>query len=62
MILEPRRSVGSFGLGYTVQRWPRATHHVVRIGTRELRVIVEVGETAGIRAIVALLIAGFFLT
>lgn len=62
MILEPRRTAGATGLGYTVKRWPRATHYVVRLGAREVRVIIGDGETANVGAVVALLVAGLFLS
>lgn len=59
MILEVRNRPA--GLGYQRQRWPKATHHIVRLGNREVRVIVTLDETANPAGLIALIIAGIFL-
>lgn len=59
MILEISRR--KFGIGFSMQDWPKARHYIVRLGVREARVIVC--EDQGPRAIgiAALLFAGIFL-
>jgi hypothetical protein len=47
-------------LGYQRQRWPKTRHHVLRIGTREVRAIVWDGESVRPLGIVALVLASFF--
>jgi hypothetical protein len=59
MILEVRPR--EFGLGYQRQRWPRARHHILRIGTREVRVIVTEDATPTVAGIIGLMIAGLFM-
>lgn len=59
MILECRSK--PWGIGYARQAWPKANHHVVRVGTREVRVIVEQGESPTIAGVVGLLVAGLLL-
>ena len=56
MILESRPVL--FGFGYERKAWPRAVHHVVRLGSREARLIVEDGESVGVLAVVTFLVAG----
>jgi hypothetical protein len=56
MILESRTIL--FGLGYERRAWPRAVHHVLRVGRREARLIVEDGESVGVLALAAFLVAG----
>jgi hypothetical protein len=56
MILESRPI--SLGFGYERRAWPRAVHHVARLGRREARLIVEDGESVGVLAVVAFLVAG----
>ena len=56
MILESRPVL--FGFGYERKAWPRAVHHIVRLGPREARLIVEDHESVGVVAIVAFLVAG----
>jgi hypothetical protein len=56
--LEIRKK--SAGFGYQRQTWPRAVHHIVRVGRTETRLIVETGEMISPLAIVSLLIGGLF--
>jgi hypothetical protein len=56
--LEIRKK--SVGFGYQRQTWPRAVHHIVRVGRTETRLIVETGEMISPLAIVSLLIGGLF--
>jgi CRISPR/Cas system-associated protein Cas5 (RAMP superfamily) len=55
MILELRHRPA--GLGYQRQRWPRAVHHIARLGRTEARLIVEDGEQPTLRQVVVFLIA-----
>ena len=55
MILELRHRPA--GLGYQRQRWPRAVHHIARLGRTEARLIVEDGEQPTLRQVVGFLIA-----
>ena len=55
MILELRHR--PTGLGYQRQRWPRAVHHIARLGRTEARLIVEDGEQPTLRQVVVFLIA-----
>ena len=48
-------------LGYQRQRWPQASHHVIRWGSRESRAIVPHGESPRLVGLVALLVSGLFL-
>jgi hypothetical protein len=59
VILECRSK--PWGIGYARQAWPKAHHHITRVGTREVRVIVEHGETPTVPAILGLLVAGLLL-
>lgn len=56
MILESRPVL--FGFGYERKAWPCAVHHIVRLGSREARLIVEDGESVSVVAICAFLVAG----
>ena len=58
MILETRKKPSGFG--YQRQTWPRAVHHIMRVGRTETRLIVEDGEMISPLAIAALLIGGLF--
>jgi len=55
MILELRHRPS--GLGYQRQRWPRAVHHIVRLGRTEARLIVEDNEQPTVWQVAAFLIA-----
>ena len=55
MILEIRHR--STGLGYQRQRWPRAVHHIARLGRTEARLIVQDGEQPTVWQVVGFLIA-----
>lgn len=55
MILEIRHR--STGLGYQRQRWPRAVHHIARLGRTEARLIVQDGERPTVWQVVGFLIA-----
>jgi hypothetical protein len=57
MIIEIRPCQPS--LGYQRQRWPKTRHHVMRIGTREVRAIVDNTESVGVLAIAAMIAASF---
>jgi hypothetical protein len=57
MIIEIRPCQPS--LGYQRQRWPKTRHHVMRIGTREVRAIVDNTESGGVLAIAAMIAASF---
>jgi len=48
------------GFGYQRQTWPRAVHHIMRVGRTETRLIVEDGEMISPLSIAALLIGGLF--
>lgn len=50
------------GLGYTRQVWPQTVHHIVRIGTREARVIVPHGFTPSTLSVASLLVSGLILS
>jgi hypothetical protein len=60
MILETKTNL-PFSLGYQRQRWPQASHHVIRWGSRESRAIVPHGESPRLVGLVALLVSGLFL-
>lgn len=55
MILELRHRPS--GLGYQRQRWPRAVHHIARLGRTEARLIVQDGEQPTVWQVVGFLIA-----
>lgn len=55
MILEIRHR--STGFGYQRQRWPRAVHHIARLGRTEARLIVQDGEQPTVWQVVGFLIA-----
>jgi len=60
MNLECRRK--NTGIGYQNARWPKATHHIVHVGNREVRVIVMDGETPNWMGVAMMLVAGIFLS
>lgn len=59
MTLEVSRR--TFGFGYSTQVWPKTRHHIVRLGTREARVIVPNGTSPNLMAMASLFLAGLFL-
>ena len=59
MILEV--SPRPFGLGYSVAVWPKARHHIIRLGTREARVIVPNESSPRLMGVLSLLVAGLLL-
>lgn len=59
MTLECRKK--QFGFGYSTQSWPRTKHHIVKIGAREVRLIVENGEAVGRLQTLAVIFSGFIL-
>jgi len=60
MTLEIQRQM-PWGLGLRVQRWPKARHIILHVGTRESRVIVT-GDSVSISACALLLFAGLALS
>lgn len=46
--------------GYQRQRWPKTRHHIVRLGTREVRLIIGKDESVRPLGLVALIVASFF--
>ena len=60
ILLETSRR--PIGLGYTRQIWPQTVHHIVRIGTREARVIVPTGFAPSTASIVYLIVSGLILS
>ena len=55
-ILEIRHK--STGYGYQRQRWPLTTHHILRLGVTEARLILPHAERLGFWSLASLLIAG----
>lgn len=60
ILLETSRR--PIGLGYTRQVWPQTVHHIVRIGTREARVIVPNEFTPSTLSVVSLIVSGLILS
>lgn len=51
-----------FGLGLSVQNWPKARHYILRCGRRESRVIVRVDARVSLIAVAAFLVSGLIAT
>ena len=45
------------GFGYKRGVWPETVHHILSVGTAEVRVIVPKGETLGVVGTVSLMVA-----
>lgn len=60
MILECR--VRPLGFGYSTQVWPKTRHHIVRLGTREARVIVPNELSPSFVGVLTLMAAGLFIS